>query len=118
MATSLEQRVAALETATEGDALCTEPRCKHMALLRLNRQIHGLPEYPLPPHPAIERHQTNWLRDALMSLHRQPGEDADAYAERIRPKPREPYFDPYFKVSARRIDDRSTEEAHHAQQKP
>lgn len=115
MATSIEHRLAALETAAQGSALCTDPRCKHMNLLRFNRLIYGLPEYPLPPHPAIERHATNWLRDALNSLNRQPGEDAEAHAERIRPKPRERYFDPYFKAFGRRIDDKSTGDARHEQ---
>ena len=95
---SLDARLQRLEQRQEDDALCTDPACKHMDLLRLNRRANGLPEYPLPPHPKNPAPPPRgWLVDVLKSLNRQPGESAEAYAERVKPTP---YVDPYFGPAA------------------
>lgn len=95
---NLARRLDLLEKQATDNALCTDSQCKHMELLRLNRRANGLPEYPLPPHP---RNPPPWpptfIRDALLSLNRQPGETEEAYAERMKPKP---YVDPYFGPAA------------------
>jgi len=88
---SLEARLLRLEKHAESDALCTDPRCLHMEILRLARCVHGFPEYPLPPHPMNPEPYS--LVEELSSLNRQPGESAEDYAVRMRPKP---YVDPYF----------------------
>jgi hypothetical protein len=91
---SLEARLQRLEQGAADNALCTDPRCLHMGFLRLARSSNGLPEYPLPPHAKNPSPSPRgWLVDALKALNRQPGESAEDYSERMKPKP---YVDPYF----------------------
>lgn len=90
----LDLRLKRLEQRAEDSAICSDPRCGHMELLRLNRCANGLPEYPLPPHQEKEPSGEAARRALaeLSSLNRQPSESAQAYAAR---SPSQRYVDPY-----------------------
>jgi hypothetical protein len=94
MSVNLARRLEALEKRGADDAACTDSQCLHLELLRCARRANGLPEYPLPPHPRNPKPPPpGWFVEELRSLNRQPGESAEAYAERMKPKP---YVDPFF----------------------
>ena len=74
---SLEARLQRLEQGAADNALCTDPQCQHLEMLRCLRRVNGESEYPLPPHARKPPPSPpGGLARVLAALNSQPGEPA------------------------------------------